>query len=176
MGWRSHTAGTCTTHGPNTWGWAYPTSCGLYPHSTTNSRYLPFNSLCLIMSERYSLLYSTISLKYMINISSCSSYNFVMNHLFIQMYVFCSISTEKFFDNFFEDSLLSMICTQSHWMFLFPPQLCDTYPKHLFVPASASTPIILGSSKFRSRGRLPVLSYFHSKTQVSSRYRLVVYI
>lgn len=52
-------------------------------------------------------------------------------------------------------------------MFLFPPQLCDTYPKHLFVPASASTPIILGSSKFRSRGRLPVLSYFHSKTQVS---------
>lgn len=50
----------------------------------------------------------------MINITSCSSYNFVMNHLFIQMYVFCSISTEKFFDKFFEDSSLSMICTQSH--------------------------------------------------------------
>lgn len=46
-------------------------------------------------------------------------------------------------------------------------ELCDTYPKHLFVPASASTPIILGSSKFRSRGRLPVLSYFHSKTQAA---------
>lgn len=119
------------------------------------------------MSERYSLLYSTISLKYIINISSCSSYNFVMNHLFIQMYVFCSKSTGKFFDNLFEGSSLSMICTLSHGMFLFPPQLCDTYPKHLFVPASASTPIILGSSKFRSRGRLPVLSYFHSKTQVS---------
>lgn len=91
-------------------------------------------------------------------------------------YVFCSRSTEKFFVDFFEDSSLSMICTLSHWMFLFPPQLCDTYPKHLFVPASASTPIILGSSKFRSRGRLPVLSYFHSKTQVSFCYRLVVYI
>lgn len=103
-------------------------------------------------------------------------FKFVMKHLFIQVYVFCSISTEKFFDNFFEDSSLSMICTLSHWMFLFPPQLCDTYPKHLFVPASASTPIILGSSKFRSRGRLPVLSYFHSKTQVSFCYRLVVYI
>ncbi|XP_056012454.1 myotubularin-related protein 6-like isoform X2 [Ostrea edulis] len=46
-------------------------------------------------------------------------------------------------------------------------ELCDTYPRHLYVPNCASTPVILGSSKFRSRGRLPVLSYFHSKTQAA---------
>ncbi|CAG0880613.1 unnamed protein product [Cyprideis torosa] len=40
-------------------------------------------------------------------------------------------------------------------------ELCDTYPSALFVPASATTPILLGSSRFRSRGRLPVLSYLH---------------
>ncbi|KAL7065361.1 hypothetical protein AAHC03_05334 [Spirometra sp. Aus1] len=40
-------------------------------------------------------------------------------------------------------------------------QLCDTYPSILFVPATASTPTIIGSSKFRSRGRLPVLTYLH---------------
>ncbi|XP_078601978.1 phosphatidylinositol-3,5-bisphosphate 3-phosphatase MTMR6-like isoform X1 [Branchiostoma floridae x Branchiostoma japonicum] len=40
-------------------------------------------------------------------------------------------------------------------------QICDTYPRTLFVPTGATTPILLGSSKFRSRGRLPVLSYYH---------------
>lgn len=37
--------------------------------------------------------------------------------------------------------------------------ICDTYPQYLFVPKSATTPMLVGSSKFRSRGRLPVLSY-----------------
>ncbi|VDM04118.1 unnamed protein product, partial [Schistocephalus solidus] len=40
-------------------------------------------------------------------------------------------------------------------------RLCDTYPSLLFVPATASVPTIVGSSKFRSRGRLPVLTYLH---------------
>ncbi|XP_052278880.1 myotubularin-related protein 6-like isoform X2 [Dreissena polymorpha] len=40
-------------------------------------------------------------------------------------------------------------------------EICDTYPKHLYVPSCASTPVIMGSSKFRSRGRLPVLSYYY---------------
>lgn len=40
-------------------------------------------------------------------------------------------------------------------------EICDTYPKHLFIPTSASTTILIGSSKFRSKGRLPVLSYLH---------------
>lgn len=44
---------------------------------------------------------------------------------------------------------------------VFLLQLCDTYPKYLYVPSSASTNILLGSSKFRSKGRLPVLSYLH---------------
>uniref|UniRef100_A0A4W3IS19 Myotubularin related protein 7a n=1 Tax=Callorhinchus milii TaxID=7868 RepID=A0A4W3IS19_CALMI len=38
--------------------------------------------------------------------------------------------------------------------------VCETYPTELCVPKSASTPVIVGSSKFRSRGRFPVLSYF----------------
>ncbi|XP_014786257.1 myotubularin-related protein 8 isoform X2 [Octopus bimaculoides] len=40
-------------------------------------------------------------------------------------------------------------------------EICDTYPRFLYVPASATTPVLVGSSKFRSRGRLPVLSYYH---------------
>ncbi|XP_072426190.1 myotubularin-related protein 7b isoform X1 [Chiloscyllium punctatum] len=38
--------------------------------------------------------------------------------------------------------------------------VCDTYPTELYVPKSVSTPVIVGSSKFRSRGRFPVLCYF----------------
>ncbi|XP_054707043.1 myotubularin-related protein 6-like [Uloborus diversus] len=40
-------------------------------------------------------------------------------------------------------------------------EICDTYPRLLYVPASSSTAILVGSSRFRSRGRLPVLSYLH---------------
>ncbi|XP_051559899.1 myotubularin-related protein 7-like isoform X2 [Myxocyprinus asiaticus] len=46
-------------------------------------------------------------------------------------------------------------------------RLCDTYPSELFVPKSASPAVIVGSVKFRSRGRLPVLSYFHRDTSAS---------
>lgn len=48
-------------------------------------------------------------------------------------------------------------------------ELCDTYPKYLYVPASATTTILLGSSKFRSKGRLPVLSYLHKNKAVICR-------
>ncbi|XP_059484789.1 myotubularin-related protein 6 isoform X1 [Neocloeon triangulifer] len=41
-------------------------------------------------------------------------------------------------------------------------ELCDTYPRYLYVPASASTSVLMGSSSFRSKGRLPVLSYLHT--------------
>ncbi|KAK7481955.1 hypothetical protein BaRGS_00026758 [Batillaria attramentaria] len=46
-------------------------------------------------------------------------------------------------------------------------ELCDTYPSLLYVPAIASTPVLVGSSKFRSRGRLPVLSYLHRENQAA---------
>lgn len=39
--------------------------------------------------------------------------------------------------------------------------LCDTYPRLLYVPASATTTVLMGSSRFRSKGRLPVLSYLY---------------
>ncbi|XP_047740293.1 myotubularin-related protein 6 isoform X2 [Hyalella azteca] len=41
-------------------------------------------------------------------------------------------------------------------------QICDTYPKELYVPASATKNVIIGSSKFRSKGRFPVLTYLHT--------------
>ena len=41
-------------------------------------------------------------------------------------------------------------------------QMCDTYPKHILVPSAASNDMIKASAAFRSRGRLPVLSYFYS--------------
>ncbi|XP_052010937.1 myotubularin-related protein 7a isoform X2 [Xyrauchen texanus] len=39
-------------------------------------------------------------------------------------------------------------------------RVCDTYPADLFVPKSVTLPVIIGSSKFRSRGRFPTLSYY----------------
>ncbi|KAJ8963932.1 hypothetical protein NQ314_005263 [Rhamnusium bicolor] len=47
--------------------------------------------------------------------------------------------------------------------------LCDTYPKHLYVPATASTTTLIGSSRFRSKGRLPVLSYLYKNKASISR-------
>lgn len=40
--------------------------------------------------------------------------------------------------------------------------LCPTYPRYLFVPAAALLEEIEGSARFRSKGRLPVLTYLHS--------------
>ena len=39
-------------------------------------------------------------------------------------------------------------------------QLCETYPRHLLVPATASEQVLRASAAFRSKSRLPVLSYF----------------
>jgi myotubularin-related protein 6/7/8 len=41
-------------------------------------------------------------------------------------------------------------------------EMCETYSSVLYVPAEADPSVILGSAKFRSKGRLPVLSYFCS--------------
>ncbi|XP_038617656.1 myotubularin-related protein 6 isoform X2 [Tachyglossus aculeatus] len=46
-------------------------------------------------------------------------------------------------------------------------KICETYPRELYVPRIASTPIIVGSSKFRSKGRFPVLSYYHSEKEAA---------
>ncbi|XP_064637121.1 myotubularin-related protein 8-like isoform X3 [Lineus longissimus] len=46
-------------------------------------------------------------------------------------------------------------------------EICDTYPRYLYVPQPASTAVLIGSSRFRSRGRLPVLSYLHSKNRAA---------
>lgn len=39
--------------------------------------------------------------------------------------------------------------------------ICDTYPSRLHVPVSASEICLMESAKFRSKGRLPVLSYLY---------------
>ena len=39
--------------------------------------------------------------------------------------------------------------------------LCDTYPRTIVVPSSVTSDMIQGSAKFRSKGRLPVLTYYH---------------
>lgn len=46
-------------------------------------------------------------------------------------------------------------------------EICDTYSKSLYVPTYASTPVLVGSSRFRSRGRLPVLSYLHQENKAA---------
>ncbi|KAI3351959.1 hypothetical protein L3Q82_020792 [Scortum barcoo] len=46
-------------------------------------------------------------------------------------------------------------------------KVSDTYPADLFVPESATPPIIVGSSKFRSRGRFPTLSYYSKENHAA---------
>lgn len=47
--------------------------------------------------------------------------------------------------------------------------LCDTYPNMLFVPNAADKTVLLGSSRFRSKGRLPALTYLHPNKASISR-------
>ncbi|XP_067454795.1 myotubularin-related protein 7a [Thunnus thynnus] len=46
-------------------------------------------------------------------------------------------------------------------------KVSDTYPADLFVPDSATPPVIVGSSKFRSRGRFPTLSYYSKENHAA---------
>ncbi|KAG5263417.1 hypothetical protein AALO_G00264620 [Alosa alosa] len=46
-------------------------------------------------------------------------------------------------------------------------RVCETYPADLYVPKSATLPVIVGSSKFRSRGRFPTLSYYCKETHAA---------
>ncbi|KAI6176917.1 Myotubularin-related and Zinc finger domain containing protein [Aphelenchoides bicaudatus] len=43
-------------------------------------------------------------------------------------------------------------------------EYCDTYPEKLWFPTSATRQILIGSAKFRSRARLPVLTYYHKQS------------
>lgn len=46
-------------------------------------------------------------------------------------------------------------------------ELCDTYPSVLVVPSTASDDDLRYVASFRSRGRIPVLSWLHPETQAS---------
>uniref|UniRef100_A0A3P8ZU59 Myotubularin related protein 7a n=1 Tax=Esox lucius TaxID=8010 RepID=A0A3P8ZU59_ESOLU len=46
-------------------------------------------------------------------------------------------------------------------------KVSDTYPADLYVPKSATPPVIMGSSKFRSRGRFPTLSYYYKENHAA---------
>ena len=39
--------------------------------------------------------------------------------------------------------------------------LCPTYPSLLITPSSASPALVKGTARFRSKGRLPALTYYH---------------
>ena len=45
-------------------------------------------------------------------------------------------------------------------------QLCESYPRHLCFPKAASDEVVRGSAKFRSKGRLPALSYYYKINDV----------
>ncbi|CEF66478.1 BcDNA.GH04637 [Strongyloides ratti] len=44
---------------------------------------------------------------------------------------------------------------------------CDTYPCDLWFPSKVSMQILIGSSKYRARSRLPILTYFNSENNAS---------
>ncbi|XP_049604550.1 myotubularin-related protein 7a isoform X2 [Syngnathus scovelli] len=45
-------------------------------------------------------------------------------------------------------------------------KVSDTYPAELFVPVSTTPSVIAASSKFRSRGRFPTLSYYYKENHL----------
>ncbi|KAM9375518.1 myotubularin-related protein 7a isoform 2-T2 [Pholidichthys leucotaenia] len=47
-------------------------------------------------------------------------------------------------------------------------KVSDTYPAELFVPECATPPVIVGSSKFRSRGRFPALTYYSKDNHLNA--------
>ncbi|KAF5279817.1 hypothetical protein FQA39_LY18220 [Lamprigera yunnana] len=80
------------------------------------------------------------------------------------------LSGWSFFD--LRSEFKRMCVPNDHWcltMLNKDYELCDTYPKFLYVPSTASTAVLLGSSRFRSKGRLPVLSYLHQNKASISR-------
>uniref|UniRef100_A0A8I3W919 Myotubularin related protein 6 n=1 Tax=Callithrix jacchus TaxID=9483 RepID=A0A8I3W919_CALJA len=59
----------------------------------------------------------------------------------------------------------------SHWELSDANQeykICETYPRELYVPWTAKKTVIVGSSKFRSKGRFPVLSYYHQDKKLNA--------
>ncbi|KAJ7396251.1 hypothetical protein BTVI_146996 [Pitangus sulphuratus] len=48
-------------------------------------------------------------------------------------------------------------------------EVCSTYPPEIVVPRAASKAVVMGSSKFRSRGRIPVLSYLYKENNVAAQ-------
>nr|XP_015801331.2 myotubularin-related protein 7a [Nothobranchius furzeri] len=46
-------------------------------------------------------------------------------------------------------------------------KVSSSYPADLFVPESATPPVVVGSSKFRSRGRFPALSYYSKENHAA---------
>jgi len=46
-------------------------------------------------------------------------------------------------------------------------KLCNTYPNKFFLPASVTNETVYACARFRSKNRLPVLSYYHKSTQTS---------
>ncbi|XP_026317831.1 myotubularin-related protein 8 isoform X2 [Hyposmocoma kahamanoa] len=76
--------------------------------------------------------------------------------------------------NFFdlETEFQRMNVPNEHWVHCTGNkdyELCDTYPSVLYVPARATTAVLLGSASFRSRGRLPALAYLHHNKAAIAR-------
>ena len=64
----------------------------------------------------------------------------------------------------FESEFERMGCPNQYWVQTTINnnyEICDTYPRNLYVPSTASKQIIIGSANFRSKGRLPALTYLH---------------
>ncbi|NXD37392.1 MTMR8 protein, partial [Copsychus sechellarum] len=46
-------------------------------------------------------------------------------------------------------------------------EVCSTYPPEIVVPRAATRAVVMGSSRFRSRGRIPVLSYLYKENNAA---------
>ncbi len=50
---------------------------------------------------------------------------------------------------------------------------CPTYPSKLIVPTIVSDAVLKHAVKFRSKGRIPALSYYHKQTKVIVSLNLI---
>ncbi|CAG2118872.1 unnamed protein product, partial [Medioppia subpectinata] len=72
----------------------------------------------------------------------------------------------------YESEFQRMGCPNQHWnqtTINTNYEICDTYPRTLYCPSSATKQILLGSANFRSKGRLPVLTYLHKNNAAICR-------
>ena len=72
----------------------------------------------------------------------------------------------------FDKEMVRQVIPESKWRVSFVNvaySMCDTYPNKIIIPASISDGDLEDVFSYRSRGRIPVLTYYHFNGSVMAR-------